>query len=169
MFPDPPPPGTSETCDTAGVLSPAVSVIASHAAAEAMKHLVGAEDALAGGVINVDVWDLSWHRFRISRKEDCPCCGLRQFPYLEAAAASHAVALCGRNAIQITVTRPTRLDLSALGKRLEGAGQVTVTSFLLKLDLGEHLLTVFPDARAIIQGTTDESLARSLYSRFVGL
>jgi adenylyltransferase/sulfurtransferase len=168
-FPDPPPPGTAATCDTAGVLGPAVSMVASLSASEAIKWLVGAKDALAEGLIHVDAWELSWHRFRLERKPDCPCCVERNFPYLEVEAASHAASLCGRNAIQITVARGVRLDLQQLAERLRPIGEVTVNSFLLKLQAGEHLITVFSDGRAIIQGTTDETLARNLYARYVGL
>lgn len=168
-FPDPPPPGTAATCDTAGVLGPAVSAIASLSASEAIKWLVGAKDALAEGLIHVDAWELSWHRFRLERKPDCPCCVERNFPYLKVGAASHATSLCGRNAIQITVARGARLDLQQLAERLRPVGEVTVNSFLLKLQAGEHLITVFSDGRAIIQGTTDETLARNLYARYVGL
>jgi molybdopterin-synthase adenylyltransferase len=169
LFPEPAPAGSAATCDTAGVLGPAVSVIASYSATEAIKLLTGAEDALADALINVDVWDLSWHRFKIQRRDDCPCCGERKFPYLEVAASSHATSLCGRNAFQITLTRRAKLDLKALAERLRPLGEVTLNPFLLKFEVDGHLLTVFPDARAIIQGTDDEAVARSLYSRYVGL
>jgi molybdopterin-synthase adenylyltransferase len=173
VFPEPPPAGSGATCDTAGVLGPAVSVVASLAASEAVKFLVGAEEALAEGLLQTDVWDLTFRQLRLARKADCPCCALREFPFLQVAAASHAATLCGRNAVQIAPTRPGRLDLAALAERLRGVGEVSVNRFLLKLRLqppaGEYLLTVFPDARAIIQGTTDEAVARSLYSRYVGM
>jgi len=168
-FPDPPPAGNAETCDTAGVLGPAVSVIASISATEAIKWLVGDLTALADSLVHVDVWDLSWHKFRIERKTDCPCCVGREFPFLEAAGGSHAVSLCGRNAIQISVASAARLDLPRLAERLQSVGTVTVNPFLLKLDLGEHQLTLFGDGRAIIHGTTDETVARNLYARYVGL
>ncbi len=169
LFPEPPPAGTSATCDTAGVLGPAVSVAASLAATEGMKYLVGDTEALAAGLIHVDVWELSWHVFKMARKADCPCCVRREFPYLEVAATSHATSLCGRNAVQITVTRPVKLDLKALAERLRGVGEVSVNPFLLKLQAGEHRITVFPDARAIVEGTTDEGVARSVYARYVGV
>lgn len=169
VFPEPPPPGSAATCDTAGVLGPAVSVIASLAATEAIKWLVGDREALADALVHVDVWDLSWHRFELARKEDCPCCARREFAFLEVAATSLATSLCGRNAIQITPTRPARLDLQAMADRLRSAGEVSVNPFLLKLEVDGYLVTLFPDARAIIQGTTEESVARSLYARYVGL
>ncbi len=117
----------------------------------------------------MDVWELSWHTFRLPRRGDCPCCAGREFPYLEVAATTHATSLCGRNAVQITVTRPVRLDLAALGERLRGVGEVSVNAYLLKLQAGDHRLTLFRDARAIVEGTTDEALARSLYARYVGV
>ncbi len=169
LFPDPPPPGTSATCDTAGVLGPAVSVIASLAATQGLKWLLGAEDARTDGLVQLDVWDLSWHVFNLKRGEDCPCCAQRQFPYLEVGAASHATSLCGRNAIQITPTRPATLDLAAMAERLRPLGEVTVNPFLLKFRVGEHGITLFPDGRAVIQGTTEESIARGLYARYVGV
>jgi len=168
-FSAPPPPGSAATCDTAGVLGPAVSVVASVAATEALKWLVGARDALADGLLHVDVWDLSWRSFRLQRKDDCLCCGQRRFDYLETAAGSHATSLCGRNAVQITLTRPARLNLPELAARLRAAGAVTANPFLVKLEVDGYSLTVFPDGRAIIQGVTDEAAARSLYARYVGM
>ena len=168
VFPEPAPPGTTATCDTAGVLGPAVSVITSIGTTEGLKLLLGAEEALANGLIQVDVWDLSWHHLKLARQEDCPCCGLRQFPYLEASASTHATALCGRNAIQIAPTRAAKLSLPDLAARLAPLGEVTVNPFMLKFRTGEFLLTIFPDARAVIPGTIDEALARGLYARYVG-
>jgi molybdopterin/thiamine biosynthesis adenylyltransferase len=167
-FPDMPEAGSSETCDTAGVLGPAVSVVASLAAVEALKWLVGAEEALVEGLVHIDPWELEWNQTAITRDEDCPCCGRREFPFLEIASGSLATSLCGRNAVQITPMRPGKLDLKALAERLRGAGEVTANPFLLKLKVDDYLLTIFPDARAIIQGTTDESAGRSLYARYVG-
>lgn len=169
LFAEPPPAGTSATCDTAGVLGPAVSVVASLAATEGIKYLLGHTEALSPGLVHVDVWDLSWRVFKMARKADCPCCVGQEFPFLEVAATSHATSLCGRNAVQITVTRPVKLDLKALAERLRGAGEVSVNPFLLKLRAGEYRITVFPDARAIVEGTTDAGVARSLYARYVGV
>jgi adenylyltransferase/sulfurtransferase len=169
VFPEPPPAGDSATCDTAGVLGPAVSVVASLSASEAIKWLVGAHEALSGALTHVDVWDLSWHNFRIERKSDCPCCVGREFPFLAASGGSHAVSLCGRNAIQISVGAGARLDLPRLAERLQSVGAVTQNAFLLKLDLGERQITLFRDGRAIMHGVADEAEARSLYARYVGL
>lgn len=168
VFPEPAPPGTTATCDTAGVLGPAVSVIASVGTTEGLKLLLGAEDALANGLIQLDVWDVTWHHLKLGRQADCPCCVERRFEFLEAAASTHATSLCGRNAIQIVPTRPGKLALPDVAERLRPLGEVTVNPFLLKFRTGEYLLTIFPDARAVIQGTVDETVARSLYARYVG-
>lgn len=176
MFPEPPPPGSAATCDTAGVLGPAVSVVASVAASEAMKWLVGAEEEVGRELLHVDVWDLTWRQFRLDRKPDCPCCVRREFPFLEPAAESHLTLLCGRNAVQITPTRPVQIGLEARAARLKGMGLVKVSGFSLRFTPsgqgereGEELtLTLFRDGRAIIQGTQDLAVARSLYARYVG-
>ena len=114
------------------------------------------------------MWELTWHRFNCGRVEECPCCALREFPFLEPASGSYATSLCGRNAVQISLSRPAQLDLPQLAERLRPFGVVTVNPFLLKAQLGEHQLTIFPDGRTIVQGTTDPALARSLYARYVG-
>ena len=169
LFPDLPPPGAAATCDTAGVLGPAVSVIASIACTEAIKFLIGAHDALIGRLVHIDVWDFNCHSFETRRNENCPCCVQREFPFLEASAASHAISLCGRNAIQITTANGAKLDLKELGERLQSAGEVTVNPFLLRFVVDEYEMTIFPDARAIIKGTQDEAVARTLYSKYVGM
>jgi adenylyltransferase/sulfurtransferase len=168
LFPAPPPPGSSATCDTAGVLAPAVGAIASLAAAEALKLLLGREEAVTGGLVSLDVWEFGWHVFRVPRKADCRCCGLREFEFLRVAAAGHATTLCGRNAVQITPPRPTRLDLESMARTLTRSGRVTVGPYLLRLQLEEQELTLFRDGRAIVEGTQDPAVARAVYARYVG-
>lgn len=176
MFPEPPPPGSAATCDTAGVLGPAVGVIASLAATEAMKWLVGAEEDLSEGLLHVDVWDLTWRQFRLERKPDCPCCVHREFPFLEPSAENHVTLLCGRNAVQITPTRAAKIDLKDRATLLKKSGTVKTSSYFLRFtptgqgerETLELILTLFPDGRAIIQGTQDPAVARGVYARFVG-
>lgn len=171
LFPEPPATGAAATCDTAGVLGPAVSAVASLSCAEALKYLAGAREVLHGSLLHLDVWDLSFHALKIPRRtgeSPCPCCVQRQFPYLTPAAAALATLLCGRDAVQITPARPQQLDLPRLAERLAGAGSVTVNPYLLRLAVDGCEITLFADARAIIQGTTDETTARALYARYVG-
>jgi adenylyltransferase/sulfurtransferase len=171
IFPEPPPAGTSATCDTAGVLGPAVTAAASFSCTEALKYLAGAGHALHGSMVHVDVWDLSFHALSVPRRSEdppCPCCVERRFPYLSSAELALTTLLCGRNAVQITPARPHALDLPRLAERLAAVGTVTLNPYLLRLSVDGHEITLFGDARAIIQGTTDEAAARTLYARYVG-
>lgn len=171
VFPEPPPPGAAATCDTAGVLGPAVGMVGALAAAEAIKLLVGDHGALNPGLIHLDAWHLTFQTVRVKRRmgeSPCACCVERRFPYLEAGRASHATSLCGRDAVQISARAGTRLSLPSLGERLRPLGPVTLNPFLLRFQADGCELTIFPDARAIIKGTTDPSVARSLYARYVG-
>jgi adenylyltransferase/sulfurtransferase len=172
LFPHPPPPGSMATCDTAGVLGPAVEAIAAVASRTAIRHLVGALDLAAEGLTHLDLWDLDFQTFQTRRRTEeggCPCCVGRRFEFLEAEISSQAARLCGRNAVQITPGREVEIDLPALAARLRAAGSVTHNAYLLRLAVDDYELTVFPDARAIVKGTEDASVARSLYARYVGL
>lgn len=172
VFPEPPPPGAAATCDTAGVLGPAVGMVASLAAAEAIKLLVGAVEAVNPGIVHLDAWHLSFQQVRVMRRtgeKPCPCCVERRFTFLETEPASHVTTLCGRNAVQISVRGGAKLSLPRLADRLRPLGAVTVNPFLLRFQVDGYELTVFPDARAIIKGTTDAAVARSLYARYVGV
>jgi molybdopterin/thiamine biosynthesis adenylyltransferase len=177
IFPEPPAAGTAATCDTAGVLAPVVSVAASLSCTEAIKYLAGARDALHGSMVYVDVWELSFHALSVARRTadgplpadpPCPCCVERQFPFLTPAESALTTLLCGRNAVQITPARPQTLDLPRVAERLAAAGPVTVNPYLLRLTVDGHEITLFGDARAIIEGTTDETAARALYAKYVG-
>jgi molybdopterin-synthase adenylyltransferase len=169
LFPDAPAPGTVDTCDTAGILGPTVAVIAALQATEALKLLVGAEADLNPGLLQVDVWDGELQRTAVPRQADCQTCVRREFPYLQAATTSRSTSLCGRDAIQIGMVGAPQLDLTALAARLAQVGEVTANAFMLRLAVDGYELNVFPDARAIIKGTTDETVARGLYAKYVGL
>jgi adenylyltransferase/sulfurtransferase len=162
-----PAPGTSPTCDTAGVLNTAVGVVASLQANEAIKLLAGRREALAGGLQTLDLWTNTFQLVRVPRSPSCATCVGRRFPHLEAAS-SGAVSLCGRNAVQITPAPGARLDLAEAERRLAPLGPVRRNAYLLKFEVDACELTLFPDARAIIRGTDDPARARSLYARYVG-
>jgi molybdopterin-synthase adenylyltransferase len=171
VFPQPPPPGAAATCDTAGVLGPAVGMAGALAAAEAIKLLVGDMLALNPGLVHLDAWHLTFQSVRVARRvgeDPCPCCVERQFPFLEAGEGSHAATLCGRNAVQIAARTGTNLSLSSLAERLRPLGAVSMNPFLLRFQVDGYELTIFPDARAIVKGTTDAAVARTLYARYVG-
>ncbi len=162
-----PPPGSSPTCDTAGVLNTAVSIVASLQATEAIKLLAGRKDALLGGLQTLDVWHNTQQLIRVPRSESCGVCAKREFRHL-VANPSGAAALCGRNAVQIVPPQGSTLDLAEAERRLSPLGKVRRNAYLLKLAVDGCELTLFPDARAIVQGTEDPAKARSLYSRYVG-
>lgn len=168
LFPHEPPPGTLPTCDTAGVIAPVVNVVASMACAEAIKLLVGAGPQ-KGGLLHVDVWENTFETFGVSRKSDCIACSQHRYEYLEGERAGLATAsLCGRNSVQVNPGRGHRLDLATLAQRLSGAAQVSLNEYLLKVKIDNYELSVFPDARAIVKGTDDPAVARSVYSKYIG-
>jgi len=172
VFPEAPPPGVAPTCDTAGVISPVVQVIASYEVAEALKFLVGAIDKLNDGMLAVDVWQLSTDRVPTGEpRPDCPCCGLRQFEFLSAPADDRETVLCGQDAVQVRLAHPVAIDLDQLARRLSGAGDVIRNKFLLRFTdaATDRELTVFPDGRAIVRGTTDGDEAKRLYATYIGI
>ena len=169
VFVEQPAPGTVATCDTAGVIAPSPGVIGNLAAAEALKLLVGARDRLNRGLLWLDVWHNSYQQTPISAPvPGCPTCGARRFEFL-AGRGSRATTLCGRDAVQVRPASAAQLDLAALAERLAPLGAVHQNDYLLRFRTDGYELTVFPDARAIVKGTSDEAVARSLYARFIGL
>jgi adenylyltransferase/sulfurtransferase len=172
VFPERPLPGTTPTCDTAGVLNGIVGVIAGIASTEAIKLLVGS-DRLVRGMTWVDLWENTFDRLEVPRQEDCPTCAQGEYEYLEADEGAQGTTLCGRNAVQVRPQRhgeagPATLDLAALAERLRAVGEVRQNEFLLRLQVGGYDVTVFPDGRAIVKGTDDPAVARSVYARYVG-
>jgi adenylyltransferase/sulfurtransferase len=173
LFPEPPPPGAAPTCETAGVLAPAVAMVAAIEATEAIKLLIGAREATNRELLAIDLWRLSVDRLPAIRQADCPTCGdgPRSYPFLQLSGASRTVALCGRNAVQITLGAPADLALPDLAARLNAAGDVRHNAHLLRFRPRdtEQELVIFPNGRAIVHGTDETALARSLYARYVGL
>ena len=166
IFPDSPR-GMVETCETAGILNSTVNLVASIAANEALKILVGAEDQLRRTLLSFDLW--SNERAEIAAaapRPSCRACGEREFVHLEGRARPH-ITLCGRNSVQIH-ERQRPIDFSELNERLKTHGQVRHNEFVLKFWHDPYEMTLFPDGRAIIKGTTDTAIARSLYARYVG-
>jgi adenylyltransferase/sulfurtransferase len=171
VFPEPPPAGSAPTCDTAGVLGPAVDLVAAVQAAEALKVAVGAEERLNDGLLALDPWQLTFERVPLPGPvADCPTCGARRFRFLERPAAARTSVLCGHEAVQIRPWPATTHDLTALGERLATAGETLANPFLVRFrPAGEpYELTIFPDGRTIVKGATDPSEARAVYARFVG-
>jgi molybdopterin/thiamine biosynthesis adenylyltransferase len=164
IYPDPPA-GVQPTCETAGVLGPVTAFIASLQVAAAMKLLCGAEPPRK--ITTVDVWTDEIRQIALPGPgADCPACGRREFPYLNGEHRA-PVSLCGQNAVQIH-ERARPLELRDLAARLAPLGTVRSNEFALRFEAPPYLLTIFPDGRAIIKGTTDVGVARSLYARYIG-
>jgi molybdopterin-synthase adenylyltransferase len=166
IYPEPPE-GTQPTCETAGVLGPIVTTVASLQVADALKILSGNIDRVQARITTVDVWDGGIRQIAMPPPDPaCPACAKREFPYLEGAHRA-PVSLCGRDAYQIH-ERPRALDLAELASRLAPLGEVRANEFALRFKVAPYELTVFPDGRAIIKGCPDAGVARSLYARYVG-
>jgi molybdopterin/thiamine biosynthesis adenylyltransferase len=164
VYPDPPA-GVQPTCETSGVLGSITSLIASLQVSEAIKVLCGVEPSRR--ITTVDVWTGEIRQVQQPGPSDqCPACGRREFPFLEGRGRA-PVSLCGHNAVQIH-ERARPLDLRELAGRLTPLGVVRANEFALRFEMAPYLITVFPDGRAIIKGTTDVGVARSLYARYIG-
>jgi molybdopterin-synthase adenylyltransferase len=166
LFPDSPR-GTFETCETAGILNSAASLVASIEAVEALKFLVGATDKLRRTLLAFDLWSNEHSEISAARpRSDCRSCGQRDFIHLAGEGRPH-ITLCGRNSVQIH-ERHRPVNFAEITERLRAHGTVRHNDFVLKFLREPYELTLFPDGRAIIKGTTDTAVARSLYARFVG-
>jgi adenylyltransferase/sulfurtransferase len=180
LFPEPPPPGSTPTCDTVGVLATIIQMTAARQVTDAIKVLIGAIDELTPALTTIDAWsgDVRAMEIASARRDGCPCCGDRQFDWLTGDRSSAAVTLCGRDAVQVSppsgdVPAGTLLEIAG---KLDGQGLVSCTDRVLRATLSNELsdqgdpleLTLFADLRAIIKGTNQPSRARAVYARYVG-
>jgi adenylyltransferase/sulfurtransferase len=169
VFESAPPPGLSPTCDTAGVLGPIVGLVASVQAGEALKILAGRRERVSRRMLIADVWEGRHDTVDLPpRDPDCPCCGRRRFEYLEGDRGSETASLCGRDSVQIRRRDGQRLDLDEVARRLGPIASVEKNKFLLRAEIDSYRLTIFADGRAIIGGTIDPAVARSVYARYIG-
>ena len=169
IFEEMPSAGSSPTCDTAGVIQPIISSISAIQTTEALKILTGNFDALHKSLIQIDVWQNDWRKIKLSKpNEDCECCAKRNFEFLDAESSEFSAVLCGRNAVQIA-PKLTQIDLENLAEKLKSHGEIKLNEYLLRLTFDDYELTIFRDGRAIIRGTDDVSVARSIYAKFVGV
>ncbi|MGE0755418.1 MAG: ThiF family adenylyltransferase [Pirellulaceae bacterium] len=166
-----PPPGSTPTCDTAGILGPIVDLIASWQASEALKILSGNRAAISRTLTVVELWDSRVRQVKLDSLGDrsqCPTCQRREFPWLDGQRGSHTAVLCGRNAVQLSFPDRPAIALESLAEQLASVGQVTRNRFLVRATIGPYQLTVFPDGRAIVGGTEDIAEAKTVYARYVG-
>ncbi len=166
VFPESPR-GIVETCDTSGILNSAVNAAAGLSATEAIKYLVGARDKMRRTLLSFDVWENDSAEISAARpRPGCRACAEHDFIHLAGTAAPH-ISMCGRNSVQIH-ERNRPIDFPSMSARLLPHGTVRYNEFVLKFYRDPLEMTLFPDGRAIIKGTNDTGVARSLYARFVG-
>ena len=162
-----PPEGVQPTCETAGVLNVVTSLVASYQVADALKILCGHAELIRPQITRVEIWQGGTRQTEAPPSDpECPTCGRREFPYLDESRRE-PIRLCGRNAVQIN-ERERHIDLCELKGRLERLGNVRANEFALRFLAAPYEMTIFPDGRAIVKGTSDPGVARSLYARYIG-
>ena len=171
LMPEPPPPGSTPTCDSAGILGTIIGVIASMQANEALKILSGHREAISRTWNVFDLWDNTARQIKLDSfqpERDCPACSGREFPWLSGQRGSQTAILCGRNSVQLSFPGRAAISLDDLATKLATVGSVTRNRYLVRAVIDPYQLTVFPDGRAVIGGTEDVAEARSVYAKYVG-
>jgi len=162
-----PPPGVMPTCDMVGVLNSIPAIIASIQSTEALKMLMGRSEP-ENPLIYLDIWEGTFGHINLKQRSNCPTCVQRKFDFLHSKIISETFSLCGRNAVQISPARNGNINLKNLKESLKPVGEVYYNGFFLSFQIKQYELIIFPEGRAIIKGTTDESIARNLYAKYVG-
>ena len=158
----------------AGILAPVINVVGSWQANEAIKILAGKREAVSRSLTVFEMWDNRVRQIKLDALAGagggptCPACRKEDFPWLDGKRGGQTAILCGRNAVQLSFPGQTAVSLVELADKLSGVGRVSKNAFLLRLEVDDYQLTVFPDGRAIVGGTEDVAQAKSLYSRYVG-
>lgn len=170
LFGEAPGPENIQTCDQVGILAPVAHMIASFQTIEAIKLLSGHPESVDRQLWKVDLWNRMFKAISLEHLMKNPCSGCRakEYPYLERSAGSHAVTLCGRNAVQIFQSDSGKVDLKLLAGKMTAREGVTVNDYLLRVPVPPYEITVFPNGRAIVKGTEDEAQAKSLYAKYIG-
>lgn len=168
-----PEPGSTETCDTAGVLGAAVNVISSLESIDALKILSGQSELVEPKLTIVDVWDATFRRMNtagLRDRADCPACQRGEREWLSGKEGSQSTILCGRNAVQVSPAGKVAVSFEELAAKVSEVGVVDFNQYLLRLELSDpdYQVTVFGDGRAIIKGTEDIAIARGIYARYIG-
>jgi molybdopterin/thiamine biosynthesis adenylyltransferase len=168
LYRSPPPAGSFGTCDIDGIFAPVSQIMGNLEAAEAIKVLSGNLHAVVSDLLTYDGWRQEMERIPVAPVADCPAC-TGNLEYLDARDLREGLALCGSQAVQVPGRPGTTLDLAAIALRLQGAGLVKFNKYILHFRTGDHELSLFPDGRAIVKGTTDLTVAKSLYTRYFGM
>ncbi len=171
LYPSIPKPGSLPTCDTMGVLNTITVIMGSMASTETIRILLGEakpQNEHDSRLIIYDAWNHSFDDIRVRKNDGCRCCSLGEYDYLNAEDREVITSLCGRNAIQITPADTKEINLRELASKLEHLGSIKCADFILLFKTEKHEISVFRDGRAIIKGTSDEKVARSVYARYIG-
>ncbi|WEG14884.1 thiazole biosynthesis adenylyltransferase ThiF [Pullulanibacillus sp. KACC 23026] len=165
-------PMAGETCDTVGIISPAVQIVTANQLSEAFKLLVGDYESLRGTLYYFDIWKNEQASIDVSsmKKRDCPSCGeSRSYPYLNEDHHSKTAVLCGRDTVQIRPPKLLNLDLDQLANQLKSVAEnININPYLIQFTIDKHRLVLFKDGRVLIHGTKDITKAKSLYNRYIG-
>lgn len=169
VFEEIPAAGSSPTCDTAGVIQPIITSISAIQTTEALKILTGNFEDLHGSLVQVDIWRNDWRSIKLGAPNgECETCGKENYQFLNAENAEFFTSLCGRDAVQIQPPNASKIDLEKLESSLKNVGRTKLNEYLVRLNVDNYEITVFKDARAIIKGTDDVSVARGLYAKYIG-
>ena len=169
LVPEPPAPGTLPTCETAGVLGPAVLVVGAVQAMEAIRLLVGGP-AAGNRLLVCDLWDQAWRTVDLAplAAAGCPTCRGGDYPWLEGRIGSRPAVLCGRDAVQVAAAGG-RVDLAVVAERLAAVAPVTANPWIVRAQVEPGIeLAVFADGRALVSGTREEVRARAIVARYLG-
>ncbi len=170
IFNEMPDAGTSPTCDTSGVIMPIIATVAAVQVAEVLKILVGDVASLHGSLMQFDIWANDRQRIKLGEPDPaCKTCAKRDWEFLDAEFGDFSAILCGRDAVQVSPPKSVQLDLEDLAERLQFSFAVNLNEYLLRFNVGENEMTVFRDGRAIVKGTDEVSVARSLYAKYIGV
>ncbi len=170
LVPDLPPPESMPTCDTAGVLGPAIGVIASWQAAEALKILSGNSADICRQLVVLDLWDTECRKIKLTPSKDCLACQKRDFSFLEGKIRSESVVMCGKNAVQVSLPHVGGAisDLKTLAEKWRTLGTVSQNAFFVRVNLAELQVTLFRGGRAVVEGTTNPAEAKTILARILG-
>jgi molybdopterin/thiamine biosynthesis adenylyltransferase len=175
VWEEPPPPGTMPTCDTAGILAATASIVASLAATEAMKIVIGttgAEPSRHAALLVVDVWAGRVRAVNVQsafEAGDCPCCQQGRRDFLAGDQTATTMTLCGHDAVQVRPSAEAPINLKSVAARLPAQARPRLNEFLLRFNVESIGVTLFADGRAIIQGTRDPTVARAVYAKYIGM
>lgn len=156
------------TCDTAGVIGPIVQLIAACQAAEALKILIKDFDKIRKSLLHIEMWSFVQLEIKLPIHSSCPVCSEGHYPYLQREEGESVTLLCGRDTVQVRPKEAKHLDLVQLGKKLSPLGIVRLSPYFLRFDKEPYQLSIFPDGRVLVHGTSEGSVARGLYAKYLG-